>query len=303
MIISKIQGGLGNQLFQYAIGRNLAIKNQTDLGFDLSFFQYNSLDANRQYLLEKFNISGRPLSELELKKIKNSNFAGRNLTARIISKIIRTITSLTPIKYRDFVAFNDIIFHPAVLKIKSKNNVYLAGNWPTEKYFLEISDTIKKDFTLKNEFSEASINILKNIEESENAFSLHVRRGDYVQNEKTRNLHGNICTLLYYQQATNLIERQIKQPTYFIFSDDMPWVKENLKLNYPVVYVSDQGIPDYEELILMSKCQHNIIANSTFSWWGAWLNNNPNKIVVAPKKWFNADTDIKDLLPDNWIKI
>lgn len=302
MIITKIQGGLGNQLFQYAIARNLALKNETVIGFDLSFFQFNTLDTERNYLLDKFNIVGGILTEAELKKIKNSNYAGRSIAARVISKILKTITALAPIRFRRFVGFNDIIFHPEVLDIRTEKTVYLAGNWPTEKYFIAIKDVIKNDLTLKNEMSDQAKKLQAEIDQKISV-SIHIRRGDYVQNEKTKNLHGGICTLDYYQQATKLIEEKISNPTYFIFSDDIEWVKENLKLDNPVVYVSGQGIPDYEELILMSHCQHNITANSTFSWWGAWLNNKPNKIVVTPQKWFNADTDIRDLIPDGWIKL
>jgi len=302
MIITKIQGGLGNQMFQYAVGRNLAIKNDTELKFDNSFFNTISADTPRIFVLDKFNISGNIISDNELKKIKRSNLQGRSLSKRVISKILKITEAIKPIRFRRFVGFGDIIFHPEVLQIKTKKTVYLAGNWPTHKYFKEINSIIQNDFSLKNDLSNQAKLILNKIKNTE-AVSIHIRRGDYILNNKTSSLHGGICTLDYYEQAIKIIEQKTNNPEFFIFSDDIEWVKENLKINHPVTYVSGNGIPDYEELVLMSHCQHNIIANSTFSWWGAWLNQNPNKIVIAPEKWFNSDTDIRDLIPETWIKL
>lgn len=300
MIITKIQGGIGNQLFQYAIGRNLALKNNTELKFDSSFFNNTDIDTPRIFLLDKFNISGETISDNELRKIKLSNFQNRNTLKRIVNKFLKIIEETKPIQERKFVSFRDIIFHPEVLQIRTKKNIYLAGNWPTDKYFSEIENVIRKDFTLKSEFSQEAKKISDKIINS-NSISIHIRRGDYENIEKTKSLHGGICTLDYYIQAIELIK--INNPEFFIFSDDIAWVKDNFKINHPITYVSGNNIPDYEELILMSQCKHNIIANSTFSWWGAWLNHNSNKTVIAPKKWFNSDTDISDLIPEGWTKI
>jgi len=149
-------------------------------------------------------------------------------------------------------------------------------------------------------------NLYKNNEQKikeKNSVSLHIRRGDYLTMQKAIDTIG-VCPLDYYDKAIREITRKIKNPTFFIFSDDINWVKENLKTNSPTIFVSGGKLKDYEELILMSKCKHNIIANSSFSWWGAWLNNNPNKIVIAPKKWFkDTSKNTRDLIPESWLKL
>jgi len=156
---------------------------------------------------------------------------------------------------------------------------------------------------LKNGFSEFAEKMNQQILSS-NSVSLHIRRGDYVQNQEANKFHG-ICSPEYYSQAMNLIEQKIENPHYFVFSDEVGWVRENIKFNYPVDFVSGNSISEAEELSLMSKCKHNIIANSSFSWWGTWLNTSPEKIVIAPKKWIeNTDlADASDLIPKEWIKI
>ena len=133
--------------------------------------------------------------------------------------------------------------------------------------------------------------------------AIHVRRGDYINDKKTSLVH-NVCDLNYYERAIDVIKAQVNNPTFFVFSDDIEWAGENLPVNPNARYVSNLEGEDYEELILMSMCEHNIIANSTFSWWGAWLNQNPNKIVIAPKQWLVNKTSAElDILPKDWLKI
>jgi hypothetical protein len=136
-----------------------------------------------------------------------------------------------------------------------------------------------------------------------NAVSLHVRRGDYVKNPKTTATHG-LCSLDYYHTAIRYIYETVEQPYFFIFSDDMAWVKEHLKIDAPCQYVDhNQGKESFNDMHLMSLCKHHIIANSSFSWWGAWLNSSPEKIVIAPNKWFANQNNIKDLLPNDWVTL
>ena len=133
--------------------------------------------------------------------------------------------------------------------------------------------------------------------------SLHVRRGDFVNNPQTFSHHG-VCEPGYYREAIGKIKEQHTDLEVFVFSDDMDWAKANITTDLPVTFVNGAGRQDFEDLYLMSLCRHNIIANSSFSWWGAWLNPNPEKIVVAPARWFNdKNTDTKDLLPPEWVKL
>ncbi len=295
MIIARISNGLGNQLFQYSLGRHLAIKNNADLKLDISAFQYDF----REYMLNFFNIAGETSTQKDYHAIGLPDMEKQSYFSRLRRKIFRNQEKNSPIYRRSIILEPQFQFCEDILK--AKNNCYLSGNWQSEKYFLDIADTIKKDLTLKNEPSQLFKQWTKKIDNCQSV-SLHIRRGDYISSQKVNQFHGT-CNLEYYQKAIDLIAEIIKNPKFFISSDDIAWARNNLKINYPVYFISDKNIPDYEELIIMSNCRHNIIANSSFSWWGAWLNGSPNKIVIAPQKWFNAPTDTTDLLPDSWIKI
>ena len=184
-----------------------------------------------------------------------------------------------------------------------KGDIYIEGYWQTEKYFKNIEHTIKKDFTFKTKPDKNNQSLLNQIKNC-NAVAIHVRRGDYVKNPVANRILG-VCNLDYYNKCINLIIRKINNPHFFIFSDDPKWTINNLNIDFPATYVSHNGSDKgYEDLRLMSNCKHQIIANSSFSWWGAWLNNNPNKVVMAPKKWFNdLSINTEDLIPESWVKI
>jgi hypothetical protein len=257
-----IKGGLGNQMFQYAYGRNLELAGKKII-FNISFLDKNKLEINykRNFKLENFRIETR------------AQFSNRE------QLIIR-------------------LFNKVLMKLGLKE----YGYWQGEKYFKEIELYIRKEFTLKKPLDSKFDNIIKQIDGAPSV-SIHVRRGDYVNDPKTRVVH-NVCGLEYYRRAINIIKAQVNNPTFFVFSDDIDWVRENLPIDYPSYHVSNLEGEDYEELILMSKCKHNIIANSTFSWWGAWLNQNPNKIVIAPKQWFTNKTSNEiNILPKDWLQI
>jgi len=190
-------------------------------------------------------------------------------------------------------------FDPQI--IRKYNYAIFDGYWQSEKYFIDIKNIITEELSLKKKYiDEIEKNLINKIKNN-NSVSIHIRRGDYV-NDKTTNLHHGTCPLDYYHRAIKIILANNKKSIFFIFSDDIDWVKKNLKLLHPSFFIS--GNKDYEDLFLMSLCKHNIIANSSFSWWAAWLNNNPNKTVAAPKKWFNnPHQNTKDLIPKPWIKI
>ena len=187
-------------------------------------------------------------------------------------------------------------------KVLSKLHLKKYDYWQNERFFKTIESNIRSEFKLKKPLDNKFDNIVKQIENTPSV-ALHVRRGDYVNDKKTQIIH-DVCGLEYYSKSIDIMRGQINNPVFFVFSDDIDWVSKNLEVPYPSFWVSNLEGKDYEELILMSKCKHNIIANSSFSWWGAWLNSNPDKIVVAPKQWLvNRTSNEVDVLPKTWIQI
>ena len=179
---------------------------------------------------------------------------------------------------------------------------YLVGYWQSEKYFRSAALGIRADFTFKSSLANRNAELAEQIGQA-NAVSLHVRRGDYAKNPKTNATHG-LCSLDYYRAAIQYVSNRVEQPCFFIFSDDIAWVKDNLKIDFSCQYVDhNHGTKSYNDMHLMSLCQHHIIANSSFSWWGAWLNPSPEKIVIAPKKWFANKNNIKGLFPQGWVSL
>lgn len=292
MIITKLIGGLGNQMFQYATGRRAAHINNTLLKLDITGYNNQVGITPRKYMLDIFNIhaSIATKEEVSLFNIHSKNRIQRNLH-RIILFFLR----------RYYIRQKTTGFTTEFLTVPDDS--YLDGYWGSEKYFKDIEDIIRKEFTFKSkpdDINQKMINQMKNCD----SVSIHIRRGDYVNDKKTNQFHG-VCDLDYYIRAIALIAKKVNNPKFFVFSDDPQWAKQNLHLKSPCVYVDhNTGKKDYEDMRLMSKCRHNIIANSSFSWWGAWLNSNKNKIVIAPKKWFNDKSiNTKDLIPNSWIKI
>lgn len=292
MVITKIIGGLGNQLFQYSLGRHLAILNDTELKLDVSEFETYKLHA---YSLGAFNVKEQFASQDEIARFKKYQ--------RRPGKINFLYNRLIADR-RKYVQEKQFHFDSEVLKVRG--DAYLTGFWQTEKYFKDIEGLIRKDVTLKRPLSTQSESIAREMA-SKNAVSLHIRRADYVTDPAT-NAYLGTCSIEYYQEAARRIADKVGDPHFFLFSDDHAWVKENLKLPYPCTYVDHNG-PDknYEDLTLMSMAKHAIIANSSFSWWGAWLIQNPTKIVIGPTRWFSnpkkKTTSTEDILPENWIRL
>jgi hypothetical protein len=188
--------------------------------------------------------------------------------------------------------------------LEQKNNTYFEGFWQTEKYFKEIENELRKEFTIVKPLSDYSRSISDNIKNT-NAISLHVRRTDYVTHSATNEFHG-ICSPQYYKDAIDYVVNKVESPHFFIFSDDYDWVTENFKnLKYPVNFIKNGPEKNHEDLTLMSECKHHIIANSSFSWWGAWLNPKKEKIVIGPKQWFknSPKANTVDLFPTGWIRL
>jgi hypothetical protein len=282
-------GGLGNQMFQYAAGRRLAYFHNTDLFLDVTWF---SSQALRKYELDVFKINAA-IARLDFQK--NVSFSRKD---RVRLGIRKLFTGETVIQYVKEESFN---FHEKVLSLP--DNSYLDGYWQSEKYFAEIADSICKELSFVNQPSKINKKLLDDIKSS-NSVSLHVRRGDYISNPKNMEIHG-VLGAEYYRESLNLINENVIEPEIFVFSDDIVWAKENLIMDLPVHFIDqNRAENDHEDLRLMSNCKHHIIANSSFSWWGAWLSTNPKKFVIAPKKWFNlSNKNIKDLIPASWHQI
>ena len=295
MISIQLSGGLGNQMFQYACGRALAYRNQTELVFDLTYLE-NKLPGItvRSYSLDIFNIIGREASLADLKKTKPLIYK----IANTLSFIVRNKGIQSP----SFFIEQKFSYDARIEKITS--NCFLSGYWQSPLYFKSVESLIRQEFTFPCMLSKENSIILKMIKNF-NSISLHVRRTDYVNNVN-HDIHG-VCSIDYYMKAVSVISANVNYPVFFIFSDDIEWVKQNLKISFKCVFVSgNTGSNSYIDMQLMSFCKHNIIANSSFSWWGAWLNCNINKIVIAPQKWFedkNINSQTSDLIPDTWIRI
>jgi len=272
MIVVTLYGGLGNQMFQYAVAKSLALKCNQSLAIDISRFEDYKL---HNYSLYHFNIKA--------KIYKEPNWYFKKFQSLFFKKI----------SYIE----KDFGFDEKVLNLKA-DYIYLDGYFQTENYFIDYENEIRDDFRLISNIKNETKEILNSIK-SINSVTIHIRRGDYLNNPK-----HYIETEEYYKNAIELIEKKVENPVFVIFSDDMDWVKNNFHLKYKTIYVDfNNAFSNFEDLHLMSNCKHNIITNSSFSWWGAWLNENNNKIVIAPKKWYNDNSNSKDVVPSTWIKI
>ena len=272
-------GGLGNQMFQYAAGLRLADKLGVPLALDLSWLESEGLnaDAVREYELNRLKVQ-----ENFLPQPKRRFGLGRQ-------------PRLSPYEEKAFAFDSKSLNQP--------DNTLLVGYWQSEKYFKGIEARIRQEFEPKNSAAGANLEVLRQINEAQSV-SLHVRRGDYVSVRGANKFHG-VVPLSYYQQAVKEITKVVARPTFFIISDDPQWCRQNLKLPVETVLIdhnpADQG---HEDMRLMSACQHHIIANSSFSWWGAWLNPKKDKKVIAPLQWFKDENmDTRDLIPEDWIRL
>jgi hypothetical protein len=292
MIISQIIGGLGNQMFQYAAGRALSLKNDTTLTLDISGFENYGLHQGFE-LQRVFTQTCEIASEADIRRVLG--WQSPLIIRRIISqKLFTSFCNQRFIVEPHFQYWHEVSHVPI--------DCYLSGYWQSERYFFDVASQIRTDFTFKSPLEGLNVDLSEQIHRV-NAVSLHVRRGDYANNPKTTATHG-LCSIDYYLSAIRHVAERVKTPFFFIFSDDIHWVKNNLKINYPCQYVGhNYGAESYNDMRLMSLCKHHIIANSSFSWWGAWLNSSAEKIVVSPKRWFAIEKDTFDLIPQNWVKM
>ena len=282
MIIVKIIGGLGNQMFQYAYAKALE-KKGCKVKIDISAFDTYKLHGG--YQLDKYNIDLQVSSYEENRKFHKNYFLTKLLIVN--SKIL---------KEKSFA------FDVNLLDMEDHN--YVSGYFQSENYFIHIRNLLLEQFVIKEDISSYGKKVQKSIVNLKNSCSVHVRRGDYLEG-KNASIHG-LLNLDYYKKSIEYIKSKDKNISLFIFSDDIDWVKENFKLDNATYIESKDRILPHEDMYLMSLCKNNIIANSSFSWWGAWLNRFKDKIVISPKRWFSdekLEKQSKDIIPIEWIRL
>ena len=286
MIIVKLNRGLGNQLFQYAMGKSLARQYNRSLFLDIREFSK---------VVPTITTRSFELSELS---IKDLNVIGSNHLFSFFSLILSQFSR----KARSYFFIEEQQFHFSELPRLNPFFIHLTGYWQSYKYFESIRDELS--FIFKPHHLDNYSNDLIDHVQKNNSLSLHIRRGDYVTNIHANIFHG-LCDLDYYYKSINYIRCNKQVDLICIFSDDIDWVKQNLFIEgVEIIYVSEFVIDHIQEFEIMKQCQHNIIANSSFSWWAAFLNSNPEKIVIAPKKWFNDESiNTSDLCPQEWIRL
>lgn len=288
VIVTRLWGGQGNQMFQYALGRRLALERGARLKLDLGAF---AVDPLRTYALHHLRIEADIASPEEVQ-------AFRPPFSRLFMRFAPLRRWLTP----RFIIEQGFPYDARVLR--APRSAYLArGYWQTEKYFAPVADTIRADFQLLRPMAPSRMGLRERLSDCASV-SVHVRRGDYVANAVTNAYHGT-CAPDWYAQAMAVMAKKVPGVRFFVFSDDPQWARSNLPTDWPIAFVdpSDDG-RDYEDMHLMAACRHHITANSSFSWWGAWLNPSPAKIVIAPRQWFReARNDTRDLVPESWLRL
>jgi|SRR3989344_3883710 len=289
MIVVRLKGGLGNQMFQYALGRVLALKNNAELKLDTSFLNLNFKSiTKRTYNLDVFNIKA------EIAKNSDIPFLFRLPNNKVGLYFIFLFRKIIKSNGQE----KSFQFDKSILSIG--DNAYLDGYWQSQKYFEGFEEIIRKDLTLKNSPAENIQNLAKEIENI-NSLCIHVRRSDYVGNK-----NHEVVDKEYYRRGIEYIKNRAQVDKIYVFSDDIDWCRNNLVFQFPVMFVEESyaGMHGEEHMYLMSRCKNFILANSSFSWWGAWLSDYKEKIVICPKQWF-PDTLVNtdDLVLESWIRI
>jgi hypothetical protein len=297
MIIVSVFGGLGNQMFQYACGKAIASKLGVELKLDTTFVTDRTPRKDftyRDYELAVFDVEDELATAAEVRKFIPNLWNSSELL-RQLYKFKRLLVSRTLYTEKLKFRYNNEIDLVA-------DNSYLYGYFQTEKYFENLRFELLQRFTLKNPLDENNTLIVKQMQ-LQNSVSIHVRRGDY-----TNSPFSLLGVEDYYRKAIDYILSNVDAPVFYIFTNDQEWVEENFKaleINKTIVTINS-GDQSYKDMILMSNCKHNICANSSFSWWGAWLNTNERKIVITPRNWFKSTEYVEstyDLIPAKWLSL
>jgi hypothetical protein len=286
-------------MFQYAAGLALALRRGAEVKVDLSWFCQYGRDTRRQFELSAFPVSAGVATPQDL-----INFGRTRPSPRWRVQVTHLLSRLPRAwRGRDQAGYRERHFHfdPQVLDLEPP--VYLEGYWQSEKYFVDFAEAVRKEFTPRKPLEPENAAIAAQID-GVNAVALHVRRGDYVLNPTTNRYHGT-CEAQYYSNAVEYVARRVAEPHLFVFSDDPQWGRSNLHFTIPTTFVDvNSPLRGYRDMQLMAHCRHHIVANSSFSWWGAWLGAWRQKIVVAPERWFNdGSIDTRDLVPESWVRL
>lgn len=293
MIIVQITGGMGNQMFQYATGKALSLYHNVELKLDLEGYKREvlpELEVSRKFELPAFkNFSYKEASKNEIEYFISANWVTKNLQR------------LKPPHKRKVYIEKQYPFDTNFFS--ANKSIYIKGYRQSEKYFLSYKDEIRNTYQLKAELIEEVVHFGQQLR-NENSIAIHIRRGDYLRLPIISDWHG-VLGIDYYSAALEIITTEIPDAKLYYYSDDPEWVQQELMPLYPGTIVSNIISKNhYHDFYLIQCCKHQVVANSSFSWWAAWLNPNPNKIVIAPKKWFNrAPFDTKDIIPPSWIRI
>lgn len=293
MIIVRISGGLGNQMFQHAAGLALARRHACELKWDLSWFENNRLHQGFE-LPRVFGLAVQEAVPADYHAV----FGWRG------AAFLRALWPRRPMNWarpRAWIREPHFHYWPGFLDLRPP--VLLDGYWQSARYFEGIAPLVRQTYTFAPPLSPQNAELAAQITTC-NAVSLHVRRGDYVADPVVSQVHG-VCTQDYYERAVRFLMERVETPHFFVFSDEPEWAQANLDLPAPFTVIGhNRGAESYNDMRLMILCKHHIIANSSFSWWGAWLGTNPEKSVIAPRRWFkNYPADTSDLYCANWERV
>jgi len=292
MVIVRLSGGLGNQMFQYAAARALAWAREQPLTLDVSGFETDSF--HRQFELARvFDCAVTVASAADLRKVLGwqASDAVRRALLQPALACLRSDAYVVEPHFRHWRGLEHV-----------PDDCYLCGYWQSEKYFAAAAATLRADFRFRQRPGAHDSAILERIAAT-NAVSVHLRRGDFAADATVKAKHG-LCPPDYYHAASRYVAERVAQPHFFVFSDDIDWAKDNFQLEFPCSFIDhNRGADSSNDMRLMSACRHHICANSSFSWWGAWLNPKPDKIVIAPRRWFAGEIDASDLIPGGWVTL
>jgi len=283
-------------MFQYAASKALAAKLATDLKIDTTFYKKNfatEIEHQRRYLLNTyFQLHAPLLTAAESQLLTKYS---RHIGYRLYKKTSELLGLPSPFRFYQEKTFAG--YEPGIHGVSGRI-VYLHGGFQSEKYFMNCADSIREDFTFRS-IDPKNASIAEQMQEQE-SIAIHIRRGDYVQSP-----YHNTCSVDYYLSAMQRVEATVAKPFYYIFSDDIDWVKEQLNISADHEFIThNNGDDSYKDMYLMSQCRHNIIANSSFSWWGAWLNQYGKKVVIAPEDWLSYhQVSARSIVPDAWLTL
>lgn len=308
MIVVRMLGGLGNQLFQYALGRRLTYGTDDRLALDLSWYSDEwEKFSERTFKLDNFATTFSVASERDVRDIIPGGRRGTNTARRLCrycpALVQTTCNYVLEIQKNYLWRWTPEVcttrvprchsFEPSILDITGP--AYLDGFWQTERYFHDFGSVLRSDLTVTDPVEGWDEDLLHRISET-NSVGVHVRRGDFVD-------IGHALPAAYFERAVSEIESRVSNPHFYVFSDGIEWAKRRITIPHPTTYVSNRyADADYEDLRYLSECRHHVISNSTFGWWGAWLGEHPDQRVIAPSRWTYHDLPTRslDVVPERW---